>query len=333
MRRRRASALRAGASRPTTPSCRADSTFPRDTEADLRKAIELLHAGDAARSAVRARVERAVAGLDRPRSGFLGARRRRRRIRRRARRSTARSASRRSSRPRTLPGVICFRMPISTGAGRKRSFAGRWSWRRTMARRNSRLGSCSRLSVRWSAAIELTQQALATEPLRAGGTEGSRSISLASSGSMRQSGRPQGHRAAAWCGDLSRAAHDNRDPARRCAGSARRRTAGAPGYAQDIALALARQIGGDRIAADAALKTLIDKDASCCLSDRLGLRAAQRRRRPPSSGSIGPGPTAIQESPISSTIPSSCATRTILASLPSAARSDYRCPAQIRGRA
>jgi hypothetical protein len=34
----------------------------------------------------------------------------------------------------------------------------------------------------------------------------------------------------------------------------------APGFAQDIALALARQIGSDRSAADAALKTLIDKD-------------------------------------------------------------------------
>ena len=34
-----------------------------------------------------------------------------------------------------------------------------------------------------------------------------------------------------------------------------------PGYYQDGALALARQIGGDRSAADAALRTLIDKDA------------------------------------------------------------------------
>jgi tetratricopeptide (TPR) repeat protein len=35
----------------------------------------------------------------------------------------------------------------------------------------------------------------------------------------------------------------------------------APGLLQDIALALARQIGGDRAAADAALKMLMDKDA------------------------------------------------------------------------
>jgi len=35
-----------------------------------------------------------------------------------------------------------------------------------------------------------------------------------------------------------------------------------PGVWQDIALALARQIGGDRSAADAALTTLIEKDAN-----------------------------------------------------------------------
>ena len=35
-----------------------------------------------------------------------------------------------------------------------------------------------------------------------------------------------------------------------------------PGVWQDIALALARQIGGDRTAADAALRTLIEKDAN-----------------------------------------------------------------------
>jgi hypothetical protein len=34
-----------------------------------------------------------------------------------------------------------------------------------------------------------------------------------------------------------------------------------PGWLQDITLGLARQIGSDRGAADAALKTLIDKDA------------------------------------------------------------------------
>ena len=46
---------------------------------------------------------------------------------------------------------------------------------------------------------------------------------------------------------------------------------------QDIALALARQIGSDRSAADAALKTLIEKDADdAALPDRRGLRAAQR---------------------------------------------------------
>ncbi|MBV8146725.1 MAG: hypothetical protein JO184_17160, partial [Gammaproteobacteria bacterium] len=42
---------------------------------------------------------------------------------------------------------------------------------------------------------------------------------------------------------------------------------GPPGYWQDAALALARQIGADRSAADSALKMLIDKDAGFAAYD------------------------------------------------------------------
>ena len=50
-----------------------------------------------------------------------------------------------------------------------------------------------------------------------------------------------------------------------------------PGSWQDSAVALATQIGADRRAADAALRTLIEKDAGGFgLPDRRGLRAAQR---------------------------------------------------------
>ena len=63
------------------------------------------------------------------------------------------------------------------------------------------------------------------------------------------------------CGGLSLQPRGHRGPARQCAGGARRRAAGALGTQQDFALALARQIGSDRAAADAALGTLIEKHA------------------------------------------------------------------------
>jgi TolB-like protein/tetratricopeptide (TPR) repeat protein len=46
-----------------------------------------------------------------------------------------------------------------------------------------------------------------------------------------------------------------------------------PGYVQDVALARARQIGADRSAADTALKTLIDKDASIAAYEIAGVYA------------------------------------------------------------
>ena len=57
-------------------------------------------------------------------------------------------------------------------------------------------------------------------------------------------------------------ARRHRDPARQCAGGARCRATRVPGDWQDVALALARHIGSDRAAADAALETLIAKYAN-----------------------------------------------------------------------
>ena len=114
----------------------------RDTEADVRKAIEFYTQATAARSALCARLEWAIECLDRPQwglprrcSGAGGD------MRRRVRRPTVRLPSRRTLRPRTLPGVICFSSSTWTGAERKRSIGVRWSWRRMTARRSSIFGT------------------------------------------------------------------------------------------------------------------------------------------------------------------------------------------------
>ena len=84
-----------------------------------------------------------------------------------------------------------------------------------------------------------------------------------------------------------------------------------PGPWQHIALALARPIGGDRSAADAALKTLIDKDAGLAPYQIAEIYALRKDANEPLPGSIGPGPVAIRALRSCFTTRSSCVTRTI----------------------
>jgi Tfp pilus assembly protein PilF len=112
-------------------------------------------------------------------------------------------------------------------------------------------------------AIELTRQALATEPLRANWY-----LYLATylSGLNRLD---EGEKAARRAIELQPAGTQyhytltvieiQRGNAQAALAAAQREP---PGYQQDSALALAQQIGGDRSAADAALRTLIHKDAN-----------------------------------------------------------------------
>ena len=111
-------------------------------------------------------------------------------------------------------------------------------------------------------AIALTRQALATEPLRDNWYDW---LSGYLSGLNRLDEAEQAIRTAIELQPSAAAHYDQltivaiqRGNAQAALAAARQ---GPPGNWQDIALALARQIGADRSAADAALKTLIDKDA------------------------------------------------------------------------
>jgi TolB-like protein/Tfp pilus assembly protein PilF len=111
-------------------------------------------------------------------------------------------------------------------------------------------------------AIELTREALATEPLRASFYAW---LSVYFSGLNRLDEAEGAIRSAI---ELQPGAAPNQEQLTEIEiqrGNAQAALAaaqqGPPGNWQDIALALARQIGGDRSAADAALRTLIDKDA------------------------------------------------------------------------
>jgi TolB-like protein/Tfp pilus assembly protein PilF len=109
-------------------------------------------------------------------------------------------------------------------------------------------------------AIELTRQALATEPLRA---EWYKWLGYYLSGLNRLDEAERAIRRAIELQPASAVHHSaltiievQRGDAQAALSAAQREP---PGGWQDVALALARQIGGDRSAADAALKTLIDK--------------------------------------------------------------------------
>ena len=111
-------------------------------------------------------------------------------------------------------------------------------------------------------AIELTHQALATEPLRATWYNW---LAMYLSGLNRLE---EAEHAVGRALELQPAAtlyHETLTIIEIQRGDAQAALAAAeqepPGWAQDTALALARQIGTDRSAADAALRTLIDKDA------------------------------------------------------------------------
>ncbi len=111
-------------------------------------------------------------------------------------------------------------------------------------------------------AIELTQQALATEPLRANfyswlGTylSGLNRLDEAERAIRKTLELQPG---AAGVHELLTVIEVQRGNAQAALAAAEQE---APGFLQDIALALARQVGGDRGAADAALKTLVDKDS------------------------------------------------------------------------
>ncbi len=109
--------------------------------------------------------------------------------------------------------------------------------------------------------IELTQQALATEPLRANWytwlamyLSGLNRLDEAERAVRRAIGLRPG---AAWYHYVLTIIEVQRGYAQAAAAAAQPEP---PGLWQDSALALARQIGPDRSAADAALKTLIEKD-------------------------------------------------------------------------
>ena len=112
-------------------------------------------------------------------------------------------------------------------------------------------------------AIELTRQALATEPLRA---DWHKFLSYYLSALNRLDEAERAIRRAIELQPASAVFHYaltiievQRGNAQAALGAAQQE---APGVWQDIALALARQIGDDRSAADAALRTLIDKHAN-----------------------------------------------------------------------
>ena len=159
------------------------------------------------------------------------------------------------------------------------------------------------------------------------GTTRSPRISWDSTASMRPSGRSVGPSS---CSPLRRPFTHGSRSSRFSAVTRRRRSRprsrSLPEYGGTSSLALARQVGGDRSAADAALRTLIEKDANIdCATRSPRFTRCGTTRRQPSSGSIGPGATAIRASRTFSTTPSSCATRTIRALPLSAARSACRC--------
>ena len=97
-----------------------------------------------------------------------------------------------------------------------------------------------------------------------------------------------------------------------------------PGVWQDDALALARQIGGERSAADAALKTLIEKDANLGAYQIAEVYALRDDSKATFEWLDRAWSNRDGVSSTSSTTPSSCGTRTIRASLLSAARSVCR---------
>jgi TolB-like protein/Flp pilus assembly protein TadD len=111
-------------------------------------------------------------------------------------------------------------------------------------------------------AIELTRQALATEPLRANWYNW---LATYLSGLNRLDEAERAIRRALELQPDASAYHGQLAIIEIQRGNAQAALAAAqqepPGVWQDQALALARQIGADRSAADAALKTLIDKDA------------------------------------------------------------------------
>jgi TolB-like protein/Tfp pilus assembly protein PilF len=112
------------------------------------------------------------------------------------------------------------------------------------------------------AAIELTRQALVTEPLRAYLYY---SLSAYFSGLNRLDDAERAIRRAIELQPGAASYHEQLAIIEIQRGNAQAALAAAqqesPGNWQDMALALARQIGSDRSAADAALKTLIDEDA------------------------------------------------------------------------
>jgi tetratricopeptide (TPR) repeat protein len=110
--------------------------------------------------------------------------------------------------------------------------------------------------------IELTRQALATEPLRANWYTW---LAIYLSGLNRLDEAERAIRrsielqpGAAWYHFVLTMIEVQRGNAQAALAAAQQEP---PGLWQDAALALARQIGTDRSAADAALKTLIEKDA------------------------------------------------------------------------
>jgi tetratricopeptide (TPR) repeat protein len=111
-------------------------------------------------------------------------------------------------------------------------------------------------------AIELTREGLTTEPLHAGWygelasyLSGLNRLDEAEQAIRRAIALQPG---AGWNHEQLAVIEIQRGNARAALAAAGQQ---APGGWQDVAVALARQIGGDRSAADAALKTLIDKDA------------------------------------------------------------------------
>jgi tetratricopeptide (TPR) repeat protein len=139
----------------------------------------------------------------------------------------------------------------------------RWSWRRMTARRSSGSGTCSRRSARWCRQSSSRGRRSPLIRCTPTGMNGSPLISSASAVSMRRSRRPAGassyspaRRPITRRSRSSRssvAMHQRRSPPR---------SKSPPGYWQDSALALARQIGSDRAAADAALRTMVEKNAN-----------------------------------------------------------------------
>ena len=111
-------------------------------------------------------------------------------------------------------------------------------------------------------AVELTRQALATEPLRANWYQW---LADYLSGLNRLDEAVRAIRRAIELQPGAAIYHEGLAAIETQRGNAQAALAAAqqepPGGWKDVALALARQIGSDRGAADAALKTLIDKDA------------------------------------------------------------------------